>query len=306
MKKVLAILLASMLTAGMLSVSAFAENQTYNVPTAVTAPTIDGTIGADEWQNALSVPVDSDNMTWVLSASTGTIGAGSTVKVMYDATNIYFAAEILDSTVSSSNPAAGGALNSGDGIQLCVYTDNAATNGDGASNLFWDFLPWTGDGHDAATAETFEHFSYNATTTDVKIASAIVGTGYTMEWAIPFAAFSANGYGATYTGAAGTQMIINVCVMDLDADGNQSLGYASDGWCDPAATDTFVLTDAVAGFIPVAEDEAPAAEEAAPATDEAPATTTTAAQTSDAVIGLSALAVAAAGAALVIAKKNRK
>lgn len=307
MKKVLVFALVLSMLTGLLAFGASAT-ENYSIPEAATAPTIDGVINADEWNGALSIAVDSDSISWVLDAADSTIGAGSYISIMWDANALYFAANILDSTVSASNPAAGAALNAGDGIQVCFYSSDTAANGDGANNLFWDFLPWTGDGHDASTAESYEHFNLAGTTPNVTIASVIVGTGYTMEWAIPwsdFATIVSNGYEADYTAAAGTEMYLELCVLDTDGAASQSLGYTTDGWCDPSTNDLYTLVNTQAGIVAAAETEAPA-EDTAAADTAAPTETTTetpAAQTADITAAAALVAVIALGAIVVSKKK---
>ncbi len=305
MKKTLPILFAGLLIAAM-STSAAAQSFR-DIPNAVAAPTIDGSIDAAEWANALTISVeDGQNLNWVTTDAESKFGQGSSVLLMWDADYLYVAAAMNDETISATNPEAGGALNSGDGVQLCFYASDSAANGAGSDNLFWDFLPWTGDSHDPATAETYEHFNIADTTPNVKIASTVSDKGYVMEFAIPWSEFAVvadNGYGATYKGEVGTQMIMMVAVMDMDSAGGQSLGYITDAWCDPATTDVYTLSAASAGTAPVVETPAdetqtPAEGDTAPVED-----TTTAPITADAGIALAGLALAAS-AAVVLGKKK--
>jgi Pyruvate/2-oxoglutarate dehydrogenase complex, dehydrogenase (E1) component, eukaryotic type, alpha subunit len=301
MKKQLSIILASLIAALSFTVCVSAK-ESYSIPTAATAPTIDGTIGADEWNGALKVDASSAKLGWIVAAADDMkIGDGSYVAFMWDANNLYCAANILDATYGTQ-PASGGALNSGDGVQLCFYSSDTATNGDGTSNMFWDFLPRTGDG-DASTAETYEHFNF-AATTDLPIKSVVNANGnYTMEWAIPWTSFAtanSNGYSTLYTGTAGTAILIEIAIMDHDGTA-QALGYTTDEWCVPASNDVYTLTADQAGIVPVAETAAPVAEAPAESTDTA--VVTAAPATADFALVASAIALAAA-AFVVFSKKK--
>ncbi len=298
-KQILAILVT--LTFVLLFMPAVSAQENYSIPMAVTAPVIDGVIGSDEWNGALSVGVASDQLGWVLPQADGmSIGAGSFVAFMWDSDNLYCAANIIDATVGTQ-PVSGGPLNSGDGVQLCFYTDETASNGDGTTNMFWDFLPKTGDG-DTSTAESYEHFTFMSTL-DLPIKSTVNANGnYTLEWAIPWSLFAEaneNGYGVTYTGTAGTKMLIEITIMDHDGT-TQALGYSTDEWCVAASTDVYTLTSDPAGIIPVVETEAPAAAEEPPV---APVKDVAAPATADVTLAVSALALATAAIAVFRKRK---
>jgi Pyruvate/2-oxoglutarate dehydrogenase complex, dehydrogenase (E1) component, eukaryotic type, alpha subunit len=302
MKKQLGIILASLIAAISFSVCASAK-ESYSIPNAATAPTIDGTIGTDEWNGALKVDVSGDKITWVLPQADGmSVGAGSYIALMWDADNLYCAANIIDNTYGTQ-PASGSALNSGDGIQFCFYSSDTATNGDGTSNMFWDFVPRTGT-DDASTAESYEHFNFAATTV-LPIKSVVNANGnYTMEWAIPWSSFAtaaSKGYTAAYTGTAGTALIIDLCVMDHDGNATQALGYTSDEWCVPGSNDVFTLTADQAGIVPVAETAAPVTE--VPIESTATAAETAAPVTAD--FALVASAITLATAAFVVFSKKK-
>lgn len=297
-KQILAIFV--ILSFALLFMPGVSAQENYSIPMAVTAPVIDGVIGSDEWNGALVVDVSNDQLGWITAQTEGmNIGAGSYVAFMWDSDNLYCAANILDAT-PGLQPASGGALNSGDGVQLCFYTDETAANGDGTTNMFWDFLPRTGDG-DASTAESYEHFTFMSTL-DLPIKSTVDSSGsYTLEWAIPWSLFAeanANGYGVVYTGTAGTKMLIEITVMDHDGT-TQALGYSTDEWCVPGSTDVYTLTADPAGIIPVVETEAPAADD----TPAESAQTVSAPATADFTLAVSALALAAAAIAVFKKKK---
>lgn len=299
MKKILSVVLAIAMIASIMALGSSAIESAYDVPKAAAAPKIDGVIDANEWANALAVPVDSDNLNWVLSNADSSLSAGSVIYMMWDETALYVAANILDTTLSSDQPGSGEALNKGDTVQLCFFADEGASNGSGSSNLFWDFTPWTDDGHDPATAESYEHFAA-ADTTAVDLKSTVNGSAYTLEFALKWSDFGTYvpDYEAQYKGAAGTQMIIELCVIDTDTDGAQSLGYVADAWCDPASTPVYTLTNAAAGAAPAAAE--PAAEEVPEAA--APVVIAPAAQTADMLSVAAAVAIIAFGG--YIASKN--
>ncbi|MCQ2432072.1 MAG: hypothetical protein MJ175_05640 [Clostridia bacterium] len=305
MKKTLSILVAAVMLLGMMAMGASAQSF-YDIPMAVAAPTLDGVLDPAEWANAAMISFENaDELNWVVDAADSKFGPGSTLLFMWDADYLYVGAAIRDLTVAASNPEAGGALNAGDGVQLCFFSSDSAANGQGDTNMFWDFLPWTGEGRNPATAESYEHFNFADTTTNVKLVSSIDDKGYAMEIAIPWSDFAAaadNGYEVKYEPVAGTKIIMECVVMDQDEAGQQSLAYLTDEWCVPATTDVFTLSAATAGTAPVVE-EAPAD---APA-DEAPvdviAPAPVAPATADAGIVVAAVVMAAA-AAVVVSKKH--
>jgi hypothetical protein len=276
MKKILATLIVITLVISTFALTTLAARDaaytpvTRDVPKALSAPTIDGTINTDEWANALAVDMSGDKLYWV--ADTGfTVGA-STYYFMWDDKNFYFAANVADTSVPNATPKYGDALNSGDGTQLGIFGVDGKTAGQGTDHLFFTFHPKT----DTGSPDIYEHFNiikqianaeYGAT-----IASVMNGSSYTLEATIPWTVFAtiySNGFVNEIKGVEGQKMLISPCVMDLNQDGGQSLGTAT-GWFDAATTDTFVLAAATAGIDPNAA--APAEETAETPADSNPDT----------------------------------
>ncbi len=306
MKKASSLLTAALLLSAM-TVTTQAQ-EFYSVPRAATAPTLDAVVDAAEWDGALTLPIElGADFKWITGGDrteTESPASGSNIKLMWDEINLYCCATIHDLTVSSSNGQAGGPLNVGDGVQFCFY---ASLDDAPEDNLFWDFCPWTGTSRDPSTAEVYEHSVFQRTMHEIEIVSALGDDGYVMEWVMPWYIFDAAlsmGYGKTYTGAAGNAFVMMAAVLDKDENGNQSLGYITDEWMNPATTDVYVFTDTPAGLVPASpEEDTPGA--AAPGIPEgSDVGEGTAAATSDTGAGVSAV-VALAAAAVVALRKRR-
>lgn len=303
MKKLLVLALTAVLIMSLLTINVSAAD--FSIPKALTAPTVDGKINADEWANALAIDMKQDNLNWVASVNPST--GNSMFYFMWDAEFIYFAADVKDTTVASNMPAFGGALNVGDGTQWAIYgMDSTAGNAEGEQQLFFSIHPKT----DSGAPDVYEHFSIIDQIPAAKIAAVFNGAAYTLECAMPFATFAeafGNGFINEIKGVVGQQWKMDLVLMDADEDGGQSLGtYGS--WFDPAPANVFTLADTGAGIDPtpaVVETEAPVVDEAGEAAPVTTTTTTTAAQTSDyAVISTSVVLLACAAAVVFFGKKR--
>jgi hypothetical protein len=299
MKKLLALAITAVLFLSMFSFNVSAAD--LSIPKALTAPAIDGKINADEWKNALAIDVKQDSLNWVAKVNPST--GDSKMYFMWDANNIYFAADVKDTTVSSILPKFGEALNSGDGTQLAIYGIDATTNPapqDGSELLFFSVHPKT----DSGAPDVYEHFSIKSQIKEAKIASAFNGAAYTIECAIPFSTLAtakSNGFINEIKGIVGQKWKMDLIIMDADETGGQSLGTNA-AWFDPTTSNTYTLADTGAGIDPAST----AAETAAPAgTDTTAPATTTAAQTSDfAVISTKAVMLLCTAAVILLRKKK--
>lgn len=245
-------------------------HKNFEIPYVTTTPNIDGEMDEGEWDKALKIDISGDNLTYVSAGSLAILEDGSYMWMCWNEKGLYFAAYVKDSSASSENPASGTALNGGDGIQIAFYAGDDAVANDSKTNLFWDFLPYTGAfDKDNYKAESFEHWNYQKTTPDVQMASTVTTPDadkddaytYTIEWFIPAQSFEdvyRNEYKYEYcqmidgvaTMVEGQEFQLNICVMDKDNIGGQSLAYLDnwidgvtvEGWCDPTACDYFVLS----------------------------------------------------------------
>lgn len=297
MKKFLALATTAVLFLSLFTFNVSAAD--LSIPKALTAPTIDGKINADEWKDALSVDMNQTLLNWVASVNPST--GASKFYFMWDANNLYYAADVKDTTVSSLVPAFGAALNVGDGTQLSIYGKDATTSPapmDGSELLFFSVHPKT----DSGAPDVYEHFNTINQIPEAKIASVFSGAAYTLECAIPFSTLAkvyGNGFINEIKGIVGQQWKMDLIIMDADDAGGQSLGTNA-SWFDPTTSNTYTLADTGAGINP-----APA-ETAAPAgTDTTAPATTPAAQTSDfALISTTAVMLLCTAAVVLLRKKK--
>lgn len=289
MKKALSLVLFAVMLVSIFAMSATAAPVNYSVPKATTAPTIDGTISADEWKDAVVLEMKKGDTNLFLGTGTLDTFGGAKFSYMWGDAGIYFLAEVADTTAAASAPASGtGSYNNGDGIQFNIYTSTELAGATVGDTLFFSYNPKTADG----VAEVGEHFVYGDGGTggnvpEAKIAVVYNGTAYTMEGLIPKEAFAK--LNAPITLGSGSVIHMNSVVMEMDDAGNQSL-IIDNEWFNGALASVYTLVDTAAGPSAEAPTETP--------TTEAP-------QTSDAgVIAILGLFVASA-IAFAVVKKNK-
>ena len=333
MKKIICFAVAAVMIGALLAVSAFAYDPVnYEIPKAITPPTIDGAFGDGEWDNALEIDMSLASINFVVEANPS-LGDGSKYRFMWDDSALYYICVVDDGSVPDIVPTYGDALNSGDGVQFGIFGPTGGPGGDGSGHLFFTEHPKTDNGQ----PDCYEHFSIvdqiANDTYGAKIASTFQSdSAYTVEGLIPWSVFAtihSNGFNDEIKGVAGQILRISCVIMDANG-GDQSLAH-NGGWFNFDETDIYTLVDTPAGYVPpvetaAPETEAPApapaetaapapapaaepapapvAETAAPAPAAAPAAAAPAAQTGDMAAIAVLAAVAAAGTALIIGKKH--
>lgn len=243
MKKVTALTLSLVMVVASLFVpslalSVFAADNfpgPLTVVKATTAPTIDGTISADEWSAS-----DKNIISTAATINSGigdawapeTSNAVANLYFLWDDNGLYFAADVADDTFAPSL-AEGTALNSTDGIQLGF--DPAGNASDALSGgYFFSFIP--GSNVDAkGPALSYEHFVYgdgagaNVADKGVIVKGVRNINNYILEGFIPWSAINAKDEG--FNPVIGKNIPFGICMMDYSAEGKVlSLTKSFIGW----------------------------------------------------------------------------
>ncbi len=255
MKKLFAILLVTLFVACLaVPVSAGATNDAqYNIPKAAAAPTIDGKITDDEWNNALTLKLNKDTT----DAVAGTLDTcpESTFYWMWNDDGLYFFGDIKDTTDSGiAHPQNNGSYNSGDGVQFCIYPDVTASGSNVGDLYFWSLVIAEG-----GVAEIGEHFVFGTGAAGADVEDAVVagtknGTSYTVEAFMPKVCWG--GSNKPLEIAEGTTFAMTNVIMEHDG-ATQSLIIDS-GWFDANISNKYTLTNDVAGHVDTPETEAAA------------------------------------------------
>jgi len=176
---------------------AMAGDTTLNrdVPKTGTAPSVNGTIAAGEWSDALAIPFDyatvmanggAYNTSTGQSTPVSTSDYDATYYMKWDSSKLYIAVDVTDNYYfEDGNPADG--LNNGDEAQLgftlgtpssggCVIWDFAASTGGGGAAQFYEHDPWGHGGYGLTAASS--------------IAGSVGGGGYVIEVAIAWSDLS--------------------------------------------------------------------------------------------------------------------
>ena len=164
MRKVLATFLALFVAIAM-SAQAAAPTpfELHKAHQAITAPTIDGTINTAEWatdplvmtaatMTAYGSSVRNNLSDWELgSAGTASANMGMTVYMMWDANNLYLAADVTDPNVVYLADSGGTPnLNDSDVVQLLFDTQSNGTSTSSDGVYIHDFAPGTASNHSVA------------------------------------------------------------------------------------------------------------------------------------------------------------
>ncbi len=253
MKKLFAMLLASVCALSMAATAGAYSNDTkYDIPLANTAPTIDGKITDDEWDNALAIPMNKDT----LQAVAGTLDTcpEGTFYWMWNYDGLYFFADVKDNTAPDTKHSANaGSYNSGDGIQFCIYPD-VTMSGNAVGDLYFWSLVVTGEGK----AEIGEHFVFGTGGSGADVEDAVVactqnGSSYTIEAFMPCVCWESSNKPITVVD--GTEFAMTNVIMEQDG-GTQSLLIDS-GWFDANQSNKYTLSaDKIAGHVDAPETEA--------------------------------------------------
>lgn len=293
MKKLFSALLAALCVASMaVATNAGAtNNEERSIPMAATAPTIDGKITGDEWDNALTIAMNKDTM----DAISGTLednAPNGTFYWMWDYEGLYFFADVTDTTAPDTKHAAGaGSYNSGDGIQFCIYPDLTASGSNVGDLYFWSLVV-DQDGN----GQIGEHFVFGtgnagSDVADAKIAVTQNGSSYTIEAFMPCVCWESSN--TPITVVEGTTFAMTNVIMEQDG-GAQSLLIDS-SWFDANTANKYTLVTDLAGHVDAPETEAEVIDAAA---EEAPAATTAPATFDAGIVAAVAAIVSAAGYAV--------
>ena len=250
MKKLFAALLAGLCVVSMaLAASAGATmDEKRNIPMAATAPTIDGVISGDEWDNALTIAMNKDTC----DAIAGTLDTCPTATFywMWDYAGLYFFADVKDATAPSTvHPRNNGSYNSGDGIQFCIYPDLTASGSNVGDLYFWSLVV-----ADDGNAEIGEHFVFGTGSAggdveDATVACTKNGSSYTLEAFMPAVCWESSN--TPIVVVEGTTFAMTNVIME-QADAAQSLIIDS-SWFDANTANKYTLSTDVAGHVDAPE-----------------------------------------------------
>jgi hypothetical protein len=187
-----------------------------------TAPTIDGTIGAGEWSNA-SVALSIDQ--FQLGSDPGASDISGTVRLAWDATNLYALFEITDD-IRGQDSADG--TSPGPPLNIDSFDD------DSVELNFGNTWPGTGDLNDAANFQyrmnpgTNSELEIFRTGTDTGVVWSSSGaTSYLVEFQVPWSTLGVIGASPTI----GDSFAFNAAINDDDDGGTretQSFWMATD------------------------------------------------------------------------------
>ena len=262
-KKTAAALLAGVCVASMaLTAAAGATmDEKRNIPMAATAPTIDGVISGDEWDNALTIAMNKDTC----DAVAGTLDTCPTATFywMWDYEGMYFFADVKDATDAGyKNGRNVGSYNNGDGIQFCIYPDLTASGSNVGDLYFWSLVV-----ADDGNAEIGEHFVFGTGSAGGDVEDAVVactqnGTNYTIEAFMPAVCWESSN--TPIVVVEGTTFAMTNVIMEHDG-ATQSLIIDS-SWFDANTANKYTLTTDVAGHVDAPEVVEDVADTAAPQT----------------------------------------
>ena len=248
--KTVTLLLAGLCVASMAITAGAAAtmNENRNIPMAATAPTIDGVISGDEWDNALTVAINKDTV----DAITGTTDNMPTATYywMWDYAGLYFFADVKDATAPDTvHPANNGSYNSGDGVQFCIYPDVTASGSNVGDLYFWSLVV-ANDGK----AEIGEHFVFGTGSAGGDVEDAVVactkdGSNYTLEAFMPCVCWESSNKPIVVV--EGTTFAMANVLMEQDG-GAQSL-LCDTAWFDGNTSNKYTLTTDVAGHVDAPE-----------------------------------------------------
>ncbi len=210
--------------------------ETFKIPYAETAPTIDGKIDTAEWEGAEWVDLTQTGINWLMPADGNDIGASYGL-MMWDETNIYLAFDIRDTTATTYQD-----NDSNDGVEFLMYS-----SADDTSSFYAAMYPNAG----GQKKIKFNGNEENGGTMEAKL----YDSNYVIEASIPWAETSK----APAALVSGANAFIDIRVRNFAADestGNsdKQLGYgfsAGSKWSGNQK-DTYTLTK------PISENPYPA------------------------------------------------
>ncbi len=258
MKKLFSMILAVLCVSAMAVTAGAAglDNQAFSIPKANVAPTIDGVMTGDEWDNALVRTLTTDTVN--TPHNTGIPCPTTDFYWMWDDAGLYVFVNCQDTTANGAVRTQGaGAYNAGDGIQFNIYPVAGES-----TNYFWSMVI-----ADDGNAACGEHFVFGggsgADVPAVEIKMVANGTAYTMEAFYPAEVWEETGMSIEEGLAFPMANIV------MEHDGATQELFTDTTWGDSTKFNVYTLTADVAGHVEVetvAEDVAADAPAAAPQT----------------------------------------
>lgn len=182
-----------------------------NVPFATTAPVIDGVLNPNEWDNAMALEVIWPDIN--LSPKEGFVLEGvapasaddfsSTWYLKWDASNLYIAASVYDSSPAFIET--DGWYHQGDCMQIGLDLTQTQPPIMSGTSALYDFAAETFDNSGAALARHYGGAKTGNFTAPelaaISVASTLLSDGYIIELALPWSVLDNSGLG--YTPSAG-------------------------------------------------------------------------------------------------------
>ena len=303
--KALAIALAITTMLLPVTVFAFAPIGDINVPFGT--PTVDGTLAQGEWSEKNKIVIDKNSAT--TEGWQGEIPDDFKIDFYYtwDATNLYFAANIFDAAVAYSDS---GDNYNGDAFQLSLNLGQLFKTDEYDRAIFYSF-GCLEDG----TVDVFRQESMDNSVMDDLGFSKKTDTGWIFEIKMPWETLINDVVEKTDfaapTIAAGLKIGVLICYLDREETGGGLVAASFTSKEEPGGWDpdifgiTLTLIDNASEPAPE-ETAAPTEDTTAPAetSPAAPETTTPAPQTSD-MMPIAVAIVALGAAAVVFASKKK-
>lgn len=220
------------------------------VPRAVTAPTIDGVLTANEWDNAMAFEVIWPDVNtapkqadlWYGAAPASATDFSATWYLKWDVNNFYIAVSVYDPTLTftATYP---GPYNAQDAVQFEFNLNETVTPYLDGTSAIYDFSADTADGV-GGVASRNQNQSGNFSAAQlalISVKSTLLTDGYIIEAAMPWSVVDHTGTG--YVPAVNDTH--GVGFLHLDFNGNalvRALSAFTDQW-DPATWKTLKLVD---------------------------------------------------------------
>ena len=224
MKKLVVLVLVLGLASAAMAAGTITLNR--DVPKTGTAPSLNGTIAAGEWSDALALTINTATVTGTgYGGATWNGGNGAapdfdaTYYMKWDSTHLYIAADITDDDYYEDPTPAGG-TNDGDEAQFGFTLGTPSSGG----AILWDMAASTSGGGPAQFHEhdPWGHGGYGLTAAS-SIAGSVGGAGYVIEAAIAWS--DLNGY----TPVLNDVHSMYIVSPDYESAGNTSIMTIGEG-----------------------------------------------------------------------------
>jgi len=306
--------------------------ESFDIPKAAAAPTIDGVMNADEWKGALKYTMSSKEREFNYNQPEEGTFTESAIYWMWDDKNLYFFATIDDPTASGSVASDASSAYSVDGLHFQMYGGESGNNQYKLPYSTWlIFVPRTNADRAGAYVENGFGYPENVDLTDDQYGCKVAGkmtsdSAYVIEAAIPWGIFEGiigNGWEANFTGKAGQNVRIESIIWEVEGTA-RAKRFVAGVFRNGSEADVFTLSDKTAGGAATPTETTAAATTTAatptettaanvttvvdattPAPDTNPPTDDPAATTVDAFIVTSAVLALAACGGIAVSKKRK-